>query len=67
MLDYVNEQKQRKSGQQVEKGSRIVFQHYCEECFAEDKPSEIFTPMIDLDRETWCSSCFTLGGKKRRR
>jgi hypothetical protein len=51
--------------QQFDRGSRVVFQHYCKECFAEDKPSEIFTPVVNLGRETWCSSCFTIGGKKK--
>ena len=46
-----------------EKGSKVVFQHYCEDCFSE-KPTEVFTPVIDYGFESWCSSCFTIGGKK---
>jgi hypothetical protein len=46
-------------------GSRVVFQHYCMDCFAEDRPSESFTPMVNLQLETYCSSCFTIGGKRK--
>jgi hypothetical protein len=53
--------------QDFEEGSTVVFQHYCEECFAEDRPSEIFTPVVDYGFESWCSSCFTIGGKKKRK
>ena len=46
-----------------EQGSKVVFQHYCEECFSEN-PTEIFTPVVNHAFESWCSSCFTIGGKK---
>ena len=46
-----------------EQGSKVVFQHYCEECFAEN-PTEIFTPVVNCGFESWCSSCFTIGGRK---
>ena len=48
-----------------DKGSQVVFQHYCEECFGEN-PTETFTPVIDYGYESWCSSCFTIGGKNKR-
>ena len=51
--------------QNFDEGSKVVFQHYCMECFAEDRPSESFTPVINLAFESWCSSCLTIGGKKR--
>ena len=50
---------------EFQEGSPVVFHHYCQDCFAEDRPSETFTPVVDYAYESWCSSCFAIGGKKK--